>query len=288
MNIMQPGEMPNQPPGYCQGTLGSGICTGMNYQYGAAFIVNDPGNCHSGSWCIRADLTAGAVIPNTTNFDIGYSGGNRALGCNTVYSGAGDPAQCAANRHFFYHWWQKWSPNFILNPAGTVAVCQGKIQYFRGYNTSINTLDLRFRTYGGSNTYSLTFEDGYIPDSQQFSFTADGQWHEFEVEYDVPHQNVNAWMDGIQVVSNLHTQLDPNTIIGNNKPGMYINNNPGSDACSSANNSSFWVDDIAVSTQRIGGGAAAPKVPGPPSGITLTQLLVPWAQDAQRVAPTPR
>lgn len=110
MLVMQPGGQPNQPPGVCLGTLGSGVCTGFVYNHDPARvqIVNDPANCHSGSWCARVDLPAGA-LGNAEMLESGYTPG---------YIGQGCSGSSCYTYHAFYRYWIKWaSSGFTVNSA---------------------------------------------------------------------------------------------------------------------------------------------------------------------------
>lgn len=310
--VILPGEMPNQPTGICR--FGSGVCTGFYGHAGGSSsylqFVNDPANCHSGNWCMRANLPAGVELGTAANIESGYSTGNIAQGCST---NSGPFSNCATRRWFF-RWFMKWATNFRIITAPGRLTCQGKIFYARDFSyTGPNgtppfdalTYVIVFRpavqTAPGSDALLLTHGGTTLapefPNGQPELFLptihADGFWHEFEVEIDTssvavptpsvwndPSRNnaLRVWIDGQPVFEKTDFQVAHPFTPDNNHWGMYINNNPKpnpaeADVCSVVSNTSFWIDDLAVSTQRIGGSGSPPPPPNAPTNLHLTQWL---------------
>jgi hypothetical protein len=275
MTILPPGEMPNQPAGIC--VKGSGVCTSFN-QGGRGYLnfVNDPANCHNGSnWCMRANLPSGVALNPGASVESGYGtdgvNPNIAQGCST----SSGPNSVCATRHWYFRYFIKWAPNFAIITAPGRTTCQGKIFYLRDWSGTTFIIVYRpvQQSAPGSNAMWLSLEDTSDASANRSNFMqirADGNWHEFEMEVDAPNNHIRMWWDGNVVLdqaAGIKQPMSPE----NNHWGMYINNNAGADACAVVNNTSFWIDDLAVSTTRIGGGAVAPPTPpNPPSGLSLT------------------
>jgi hypothetical protein len=278
--------MPNQPTGICRN--GSGVCTGFYWDPNSNLhFVNDPANCHAGSWCARAQLSSGIALSSTQDWEAGYTPGNIAQGCSTS---SGPNSNCLA-RHWFFRFWIKFDSNFRFITAPGRTTCQGKIFYARdfgtfppdgGGNTNGSTVIIVFRpvvqTAPGSSAMTLNLENTLNPvPTSSFQIQADGLWHEVELEINSnPGQGlIRLWWDA---ATNPNPMLSFNTdfrhpmTVDNNHWGLYVNNNVGADACAVVNNTSFWIDDLAVSTQRIGGGAVSP--PLTPSNLRLGLLML--------------
>src|SRR5262249_35211824 len=146
----------------------------------------------------------------------------------------------------------------------------------------------------GSDTSSLLQWYGNVAEGNVGGVTVhwqDGQWHEFETEVDAVNLHVNAWMDGNLYVNTQYATGHgpvPNAGIDNNEWGMYINHNNAGDGTpqdhcvTTQGATSFWIDDLAVSTQRIGtGGTPPPPAPLSPGNFRLTMRKV-WGALAAR------
>jgi hypothetical protein len=289
-------ELPAVPAngGVCGGSAGTGVCTGINEFFegrrsnglpttngqGRGSIVNDPANCRNGSqWCVRFDLGTGT---QGTEFTV-----------NTGYKPGSVPQACSGNQYpntpcfsyrLFYRWYVKWATNFGLTPLNSFG-CQGKYLYVTAqaavdyYNAhppipggGLGILVFRANT-GNPQRLSMNWEalDGNYSASSSPNF-ADGLWHEFEIETDQNAQRMRAWLDGTLVIDHAAPFVTgAGTTL--NRWGMYINKNSDAsgprDQCVTSGATSFWVDDLAVSTQRIGGGAT-------PNAPTNLRLIAEW------------
>jgi hypothetical protein len=153
-------------------------------------------------------------------------------------------------RHQFYRAWMKWPANFSL-PRG----CLGKLIYMRNTcpKQPCGAVLVRFESAGNGLAVDVenTYPSSTSPTKSQIKF--DGRWHSIEAELDPAHSHINMWIDGNRVV-NWNTPIRGNTpdwVINDTKYGMYINpvENHG---CHPPKSESFWVDDMAQSTRRIG------------------------------------
>ena len=132
-----------------------------------------------------------------------------------------------------------------------------------------------------------------------FNVTADGNWHSLEMELNVPNNAapgivvdsvVNVWWDDVLRVSDTG-QTKVGVPINRNMWGMYFDPR-GNGQCRVVNTTNFWIDDLAVSTQRIGGpgGGTTPNAPARPQ-VThwllklwrMLAMLEPYASRAWRV-----
>lgn len=259
MTVLPPGEQPDAPAGICHGTVGSGVCTGFTDTPGLNF-VNDPAQCHGGNWCARADFAAGSM-GQSPFLQSGYWPGFIQQACSTN----GTNATCAT-RHWFFRYYIKWAANFSLIPFAPDTVCQGKMMYVRGTMAG-STFHLGFAMNGGNtiNLRPIYYKGGVdYPNLPGFDVRADGQWHALEVEVDTPGNRIRIWWDDV-LKTDVYTpdygyRIDANFAVDVNTWGMYMNN-LGYGACRAVNTTSFWIDDIAVSSQRIGGGGSSTFVP---------------------------
>ena len=286
-NITLPAGEQAAPPtngGVGHGTLGSGVLSGMTENIQSVSFVNDPTNCHSGSWCMRVDLGAGVPGGAEYTMNTGYwrnaGGGQSAQGC----SGFTPPAGCFTNNYFF-HWWQKWAPNFGMTPLNSFG-CQGKLLYVQsdpgGHSGPGGTqppqnyygiLVFRFDT-GNPQLAHLTWQVNEGNQGQTTLNFTTGVWHEFEVQVDIGNNHTNVWVDGVQFV-NAATAFVQGYGVDINRWGMYINKNfqadgvTPADQCVVSQATTFWVDDIGVGTQRIGGTGSSITPPGTPANLTV-------------------
>lgn len=307
MTIINPGEMSTPANGgVCLGTPGSGVCTGFTYvngrlDVGSRSIVNDPANCR-GNWCFRADLPAGGVGPEFS-FRTGRAPGNVAQGCTTNVNTY--PASCISY-NLFFRFWMKWATNFTLAPDESLNSnsCQGKLIYIQSVAGTQWALTQPAPNPGGLGVIGYYAGDSVSPfitqatlywfgSAANFGFFnqswQDGQWHEFEVQTDTPNNWIRLWRDGVLMIdqANNGSGFVRNAGIDNNEWGMYINRNGFNfDNCKTLAATSFWMDDLAVSTQRIGGGGGTPPTPPPPPTnliVTIIALLLAIALFAWRV-----
>ncbi len=285
------GEQASPPAngGVCFGGIGSGVCTGLTCNEDNASVdctvdtahlrrVNDPANCHNGSqWCIRADLPGGSLGTNLT-YQSGYTAGSIPQGCSTN----GPTANCFT-RHWFYRYWIKWAANFQLVQANPPNACQGKLLYMTSGNTSpLEVNIIYFQVLAGQTPNTLLLSIGTdFGNSNAFLALADNNWHSIEVEFFVGHY-LSLWYDDVLEVNQFpNTQAQPQSAVDINRWGMYINQNwlnnvvggTPLDQCRVVNTTSFWIDDLAVSTQRIGGSGAPPTAPNAPTNLRLISWL---------------
>jgi hypothetical protein len=283
MTVLQTGESPAPANGgICLGSLGSGVCTGFTFNpFPGMTIVNDPTNCHGGSWCARADLIQGDQVGAEFMLESGYTPGFVPQGC--TLNGNVYPNSCVTY-HMFFHWWIRWAPNFTLSPLNANG-CQGKLIYVSStagsqFGITQNPVlgGIGIVVFRSSVPQSTLFqwESSHSGNIGSLGWTfGDGLWHEFEVETDQTNQVVNVWMDGSQFVNFSNAGLVSQAGVDTNRWGMYINHNNDPvtgaplDHCVAQQATSFWIDDLAVSTQRIGG-AATP--PGTPANLTISAL----------------
>jgi hypothetical protein len=279
--IMQSGEQIPPPTngGFCRGP-GTGVCTGFYDEptQTASRVVNDPANCRNGSqWCARNDMSAGS-FPGSTHFTSGYSTGNITQGCTGTHTGCVSTSNTRAT-NLWYSVWFKFASNFQMRPGNpNNAACQGKFFYLRDFSLTgpdTNIIGYQIGPTSGQ-TITLYFSaacTGCVGNVGFFNFTPDGAWHQLEVHYHPLGNLAEYWWDGslkysgaIGPMPNMAQSVDFNTW------GLYINQNQGvnEDRCQAVTTSSFWVDDLAVSTQRIGGGGSPALTPSAPTGVQLT------------------
>jgi hypothetical protein len=280
MYLMTPGEQPSGPSGQCLGANGR-VCTGFYTQENSFTnqVVNDPANCHNSSgWCMRFNIPAGTPVGSGYHLWSGYTPGNIPQGC------AGpNNANCiaaAGQSNLYYRYFIKFALDFRLfaDPSGNGA-CQGKLFYMRDNrgNGTGDTSIVRFRTNTSNNQLLIDWEFSTSTGTccpQTFTITPDNAWHSLEMHWNtVTHQVELWWDDQIKVSATTPTDTKNPIFIDANAWGLYINNNADvgatkGDRCTAPNSTQFWIDDLAVSTTRIGGGAVITPPPAP-SGLKV-------------------
>ena len=285
---MANGENPNPPAngGFCLGTAGSGVCTGADgftsARTGGLFnIVNDPANCHSGSWCGRGDWPAGSMPPSDQIRQSGRLVNGAPQGC-TAFNGS-----VCVSHALYYMTWLKFASNFALVPGdpSVIQQCAGKLLYIRSFTDhggTGSTAIIRYQTNAGAPPFQIGYE--YFPlnnpangvSANVFTFTPDNIWHSFEAHIDANTGRYQMWFDGTLMWDVTAPNESPLTAIDNNTWGVYVNQNVGADQCTVVNTTQFWVDDVAVSTQRIGAAGTPPPPPADPNTLTVTKLLYDW------------
>jgi hypothetical protein len=260
------GEMANQPAGKVEFTNGSGLGTGFLRYLSPLALVTDPGNCHSGTKCLRADIGAGQSSSTglDPNVETGYLNGKYPTGFGCASYGG----NCIQN--YFVRVWMRYASNFVFNPLPPDTSCQGKMMYLRntGWPTGANTIFLVYTASAGALNVGWENQNpGTDVRSGTFPFPIDNAWHELEVQADIANSRARIWLDGnlkidfAAPMSALVPSIDYVTF------GMYVNN-LGNGGCISPNSTKFWVDDMAISTTRIGGGGGATTPPAP-SGLKV-------------------
>jgi hypothetical protein len=221
---MAAGEIPGQPPGIFTGFVGQSSGGVIN-------IINDPNQCHSGNWCLRGDLTpTGSQV---AMFSSGYSAGSGPLGSWT--------------QHQFFSAWYKWPAGFSLPPN-----CGGQLMYLvSSGGRGIIQPNFKFDLGAGWISVYLTNTNPPSNSPTVGALPLDGRWHVIEVELDPAGQKARMWLDGVLAVD-WDTPLCGGApcAIDDTKFGMYFA--PATGGCHPAQSESFWVDDMAQGSHRIG------------------------------------
>ncbi len=228
------GEEPNQPAGVYTASANLG-----NDGAHSPVYVNDSSLCRTQS-CLRYDKSPSG-------------GGGGAL----YYLTLGDTLPNQTSQHLFYRAYQKF-------PIGYQFVF-GKLNYMRDYNgTTVIVLkgcspvctstDLRIEVGTPSTSY-------YCNQGISCTITGDNQWHSLEVELDPNGGGTNAatirmWRDSNLVLEYCPSCSQHATIATPLNPGGIAfgeyDNAAAEGGGSPTQNQSFWLDDLAVSRQRIG------------------------------------
>jgi hypothetical protein len=129
--------------------------------------------------------------------------------------------------------------------------------YMRANGTG-GTVLISFRTT--NNDKSATIEIENASTSTNYSctvnggdcvITGDGLWHSYEVELDIPNQHTRMWVDGVQRLDTSSPFIPSNMQVDDTKFGMYWND-AGNGGSLVPTAETFWVDDCAQSSHRIG------------------------------------
>jgi hypothetical protein len=275
---MADGELSGNPGGRCTDSQGhSSIWTGFNYVEGGFMsIVNDPANCRNGSsFCFRVQEPAGSTTRNGLSNQAwtGYS----TIGGNTFVQILPSTPTNAYFRAYF-----KFPVGFTENAACT----GGKLMYFRAFGDgtsgqSPTTILQSTNPWNGGTTVNIQHAHvGFSPGGAQnypcnvgsCFLPFDGQYHEVEVHIDTPGQHTRMWIDGTLRLD-LATPLDPLFNVKGYGVGHYttIGQNPAVD-CTQSVTRNFWIDDVAMSTQRMGAGGSPPT----PNAPTNLRLMTEW------------
>lgn len=174
------------------------------------------------------------------------------------------PGREAYGQAFYTRAKYKFTPGFQVKNG--VSVCSGKVQYWRDYTPPSEDATLSFQNIGPTDNgdyfeFHLTIGESF----QQWAHVdcniascripKDGQFHSVESFLDRPNKRWMVWIDGV-----LKADLNPIPLLTIPESsthitshGIYWNDNdpPGPD-CLSDGGGTMWIDDIAISTTRIG------------------------------------
>ncbi len=234
---MAPGEEPGQP---------AGVKTGANYggnQTNSPVYVNDASVCHGGSWCVRYDAVANEN--------------------GTIMYAPPDGSLINPSSHLFFRGFYKFQTGFTFS--------FGKLIYMRDLNPGANTIILVPGCPGGGPSCStprlfvdvitpaVNYECNVVP---ACTITGDGVWHSIEIEENSnggasDAATLRLWLDRTLVTEYCPTCAAHATISEPYQPaqgflfGTYVNGVANGGPCCNPTQS-YWLDDLAVSTQRIG------------------------------------
>jgi hypothetical protein len=246
------GEEPNQPSGVYTGTGNPG--TSQSYP---PVYVNDGSICRT-QWCLRYDKS-----PST------------GAGSTLYYLTIGNRLPNQTTGHLFYRAYQKFSVGYQF--------VFGKLNYMRDYDGT--TVIVKKDCSAVCTSTNLVIEVGtpsanyYCNQGHSCTMTGDGQWHSLEVELDPNGGGSNAatirmWRDDVLVMEYCQSCSAHATISTPFNPGGIAfgeYDNASTEAGGSpTQNQSFWLDDLAVSRQRIG--PVSGTVISPPSSPTSLTL----------------
>jgi hypothetical protein len=222
------GEMASQP---------AGVWTGF-FDIGGNTIVQDPTNCRDSLFCLRGNFTAGTSGVSNLAYTGYYSGGTPII---------------SAPANAYYRQYVKFQDGFAINETS----CNGKLLYLRDYTSGNPTVYVSYHNISTSPAGLIFKIDAdYNPGIECNLGTCllpfDGKWHSIEVHADAPNKLVEMWLDGKKV---LQGSLNLSIVQNWNPTGVgfaLYNNGSANGGCTFPKNQSMWIDDMAISTQRIG------------------------------------
>jgi hypothetical protein len=249
------GELSGQVSGVYTGSAN----LGDNNTATMPVYVNDPSVCR-GNWCLRYDETTS-------------TGGGGPL----YYLTLGNRLPNQTTSHLFYR-------QSLKFPAGYQFIF-GKINYVRDFDAGAVTVIVVKNCSGvcrastGLNIEVTNPSANYSCNKGPCTLTDDNTWHSYEVEIDPNGGGANAatlrmWIDDNLVLEYCSSCTSHATIAGAVNPGGIgfgqYDNPPGNGGGSPSQNQHFWIDDLAVSRQRIGAGtSSAVSPPASPTNLGL-------------------
>jgi hypothetical protein len=260
--LLAPGEMPNQPSGVYTGLT----IAGWNFNYPPAY-VNDASICR-GNWCYKITEPAG---------------GNGTNGGSYEFSVTDGQSMTSVTEHLFYRWAMKF-------PAGHEFV-YGKLAYLRDWdgNTAMiipycpsatqtcNSTPIRIEVTVPSANYYCNVASCVV--------SGDNTWYTIEVELFANGGAANGgtlrmWLNDALVLEYCPTCSAQITIAGplNATKGYSLGEYLNGSCCAGgvnkpAQQQSVYIDDVMVSTQRIG--ASTPPDSEPPAAPTNLRVVAP-------------
>lgn len=286
MNCLLQAELPGNPGGKCTDPQGhSSIFTDI-YKANGDFIGN-PGagnpsqyivqnsNCRGGAGsCYQASVRTSDVNGGDYSIFAIAKGGNTSVTTppTNIYSrgfwkfpvGYTLPDICVGGKFMYFRdninqgTFQNTSFVGPINPQNLAA--QG------GFKIELQTAD---------NGQPATNYQSCLP-GRNCILPIDGQYHSLEVHVNVPGHLFEMWIDDVQHMSVTVNTFNPidnyNEFSWGHFNAQQDPQQPGFGHCAPSQNENFWVDDVALSTQRIGG-AGTTTTPNPPTSFQLSQLI---------------